>query len=357
MANHLVWHVELGMLDLSRPALGRPELHGLQEILLQDHRSPLSARGLQCGGICRDLGYVEWMHIYRRGNGTLVAAHQRTEGEKRHESHESDEHKAYKERTVRTADAAGFPAEAEVRTADGKVIHDVLIHGIQPTAIEIQRSRKSATHIRTREKAAIDRGVLSAWHTDRRDMFDRNEVPWTRTDANLPPQLIIGSPHLQIRGGFRHLEMERCDERAARPCPTKGTGRCGKRHPKSSPTQILYDDFVRGVPAGDIVQIAVKERRQTFRFWTTLEESERYEDSLGQSARVQPQALRQRSRTNAGGRATCAGRAHASQAGPVFDASGEPIPPCRFCGEPASLLGPEGEPEHWTCRRRQEAAA
>ena len=208
MANHLVWHVELGMLDLSKPALGRPELHGLQEILLQDRRSPLSARGLQCGGICRDLGYVEWMHIYRRSNGMLVAAHQQAEGEERHESNESDEHKAYKERTVRAAEAGGFPAEAEVRTADGKVIHDVLIHGIQPTSIEIQRSRKSATHIRTREKAATDRGVLPAWHTDRRDMFDRNEVPWTRTDADLPPQLIIGSPHLQIRDRMSHMPGE-----------------------------------------------------------------------------------------------------------------------------------------------------
>ncbi len=28
------------------------------------------------------------------------------------------------------------------------------------------------------------------------------------------------------------------------------------------------------------------------------------------------------------------------------------ILPCRFCGEPASLGGPEGKPEHWTCRRK-----
>ena len=27
------------------------------------------------------------------------------------------------------------------------------------------------------------------------------------------------------------------------------------------------------------------------------------------------------------------------------------IPPCRFCGKPASLTGPEGKPEHWTCRQ------
>ncbi|GKQ37192.1 hypothetical protein [Streptomyces sp. A012304] len=25
---------------------------------------------------------------------------------------------------------------------------------------------------------------------------------------------------------------------------------------------------------------------------------------------------------------------------------------CRFCGEPASMPGPEGKPEHWSCRRK-----
>jgi hypothetical protein len=28
------------------------------------------------------------------------------------------------------------------------------------------------------------------------------------------------------------------------------------------------------------------------------------------------------------------------------------IQPCRFCLNPASLRGPEGQPEHWTCRRK-----
>lgn len=27
------------------------------------------------------------------------------------------------------------------------------------------------------------------------------------------------------------------------------------------------------------------------------------------------------------------------------------IQPCRFCGNPASLQGPEDKPEHWSCRR------
>lgn len=32
--------------------------------------------------------------------------------------------------------------------------------------------------------------------------------------------------------------------------------------------------------------------------------------------------------------------------------SGAPITPCHLCGKPASLQGPEGRPEHWTCRRK-----
>lgn len=38
------------------------------------------------------------------------------------------------------------------------------------------------------------------------------------------------------------------------------------------------------------------------------------------------------------------------------DASGQAIPLCRFgCGQPASLPGPEGLPEHFSCRRKHEA--
>lgn len=28
------------------------------------------------------------------------------------------------------------------------------------------------------------------------------------------------------------------------------------------------------------------------------------------------------------------------------------ILPCRFCAQPAGLTGPEGKPEHWSCRRK-----
>ncbi len=45
--------------------------------------------------------------------------------------------------------------------------------------------------------------------------------------------------------------------------------------------------------------------------------------------------------------------AEAEEARVPTDAAGKPIPPCRFCGAPASLPGPEGLPEHLSCRRKQ----
>lgn len=35
-----------------------------------------------------------------------------------------------------------------------------------------------------------------------------------------------------------------------------------------------------------------------------------------------------------------------------FTPDGSAVAPCSFCGKPASLSGPEGKPEHWTCRRK-----
>lgn len=41
-----------------------------------------------------------------------------------------------------------------------------------------------------------------------------------------------------------------------------------------------------------------------------------------------------------------------SNTAPVPAQSTAAIQPCRFCGNPASLQGPEGKPEHWSCRRK-----
>lgn len=360
MVNFLLWHTELGELDIRKPDLGRPDLPHLWQLLLEDRRTPISRRQLQCGDICRRQGYVEWMHIYER-QGRRIAAHEAKTAERRHVANEGPEHLAYKERTVRVAVEAGHRAEMEVRTADGKVRSDVLIYGAtpRPTAIEIQRSFEPEHAIRRRDKASTDHDVLAAWHTDDTRMFNRNEVAWTRTDNNLPPLAIRDGKDLQVRGGFRHLDLEKCDERRARPCLTKRTGRCGKWHPVSSATQIHYDDFVRGVAAGEVVQAGIKEFRTTFHFWTTEVELDRYEDTVGRSTRPTGPGQRKPASGTSRQDPTCRSRPRIEiSRGPVFDWSDKshwsPLNnPCRYCGGLTHLRDEGGRPAHKTCAQDQ----
>ncbi|MDP5310452.1 hypothetical protein [Streptomyces poriferorum] len=360
MVNDKLWHTDLGELDITKPNLGRRDLPGLWELLLQDTRTPLSRRQLQCGGVCRQLGYVEWMHVYER-QGKRIAAHEAKTAERRHASNESPEHKAYKERTVRVATEAGHRAEAEVRTQDGKVRSDVLIYGAtaMPTSFEIQRSFETDGSIRRRNKASFDHGILAAWHTDDTQMFERNEVAWTRTDNNLPPRAIRDGAHLQVRGGYRYLDMEKCDERRARPCLTKRTGKCGKWHPVSTPRQISYDDFVRGVAAGDVVQAGVKEFRTTFHFWTTSQELDRYEDAEGLSVRPSGPSPRRAATGASLQDPTCRVRPRIEvRTGPVLDWRDRSHwsatnAPCRYCGAPTHLRDEAGRPADKTCAEAQ----
>lgn len=356
MVNNLLWHTELGELDIRKPDLGRPGLPGLWQRLLDDHRTPLSRRGLQCGDICRRQGYVEWMHVYER-QGQRIAAHEAKTAERRHVSNESPEHQAYKERTVRVAVEAGHRAEAEKRSSDGKIRSDVLVYGAteRPTGFEIQRSFEPEGAIRHRNKNATDHGILAAWHTDERQMFDRNEVAWTRTDNHLPPKAIRDGKHLQVRGGFRHLDLEKCDERRARPCLTKRTGKCGKWHPVSSATQIHYDDFVRGVAAGEIVQAGVKEFRTVFHYWTTAVELDRYEDTVGRSASPAGPKPRLPATATSQQEPTCRARPRIElHHGPVLDWRDRSHwshldMPCRHCGGLTRLRDEVGRPSHKTC--------
>ncbi|MET9197113.1 hypothetical protein ABZX60_27905 [Streptomyces olivaceus] len=368
MVNNLLWHVEFGLIDIRQADFGRPELQGLRRFLLADTRLPLEKRELQCGGVCRQLGYIEWMYVYER-NGQLIAAHQRSSSEQRHHTTESAEHQAYKERTVRVAVEAGHRAETEVRTPDGKVRSDVLIYGTAatPTSFEIQRSHLRADVIRRRNKAAQDHGISAAWHTDDTQMFNRNEVAWTRTDNDLPPRAIRDGKHLLIRGGYRRLEMERCDERRARPCLTKRTGKCGGWHPVSHLQQIAYDDFVRAVAAGDIVQAGVREFRTIFHFWTPTAQLEPYEDSIGKTARV-VSARRHPPATAVSDRdPTCHERTRGRpqlvmRPGPCLDWSSRShwsntTMPCQYCGHPSNMLDDLRRPTHKVCAEERLPAS
>ncbi len=344
MPNNIIRHVEHGDLDLRLPDLGRPDLPHLWERLLEDRR-PVAMRQLMCAGICLAAGRIEWMHVYNRLGGR-VAAHESKEAERLHQTNESDEHKAYKERTVRVAESAGHRAEAEVRSADGKIRTDVLVLGADGvrTGFEIQRSSISTQTVAKRNKAAIDHGISPAWHTDQRDLSIRNEVPWTRTD-NLSPEAITDGRDLLIRSGLRTLATYQCDASSPVVCPDRGHGRCGKLHFNPEVLTLHFDEYVRQVAAGTLVKVAFKQGRRTNQFWVPTADRDRYEDSIGEMARtaVPP---RQRQATSAmDGDPTCRTRP-AEESIAVRQSFlaldwrtnkvGAPLP-CRYCGKPAAL--------------------
>jgi hypothetical protein len=207
---------------------------------------------------------------------------------------------------VRAAEAGGHRAEAEVRSADGKVRTDVLVYGVgdMPHGWEHQRSRISGKTVLRRTKDALANRVLATWHTDRRDLAKVNEVPWTRTDQ-LPAERIRSDRLLMVRGGVQHMVWERCDYRNPQPCPDRRTGRCGGLHPRTEPAEVHFDDLVRHIAEARYVPIEFKARRRTLRFWVPAADRDRYENDLGHSARPTAPRRRPPASTTSGGAPTC----------------------------------------------------
>jgi hypothetical protein len=316
-------------------------------------------RGIQCAGICRSAGVVAWMYL-RQVNGQRQAVHQHAEDEARHQGPaRSPEHIAYQERIAVAAESGGFRAGTEVRTPTGPrgwIQTDTLVEGEGGRRIgwEVQLSTAPSNgpkSVRTRADKAQRLGIIPAWHTDRDDYARRNDTQWTFSNR-LPANVIAKTSGLRVVSGFRVLDFWMCDARALYPCPEKGWRRCGKPHATPKPRDVLFDDLVRKTAAGLIVPLDYRNGSRTHRFWVPADDRARYLNAMGA-----PEGNEEVPRTASG----------ASTAGPTCrprerievarDASGQPIPPCRFCGEPASLLGPEGQPEHWSCRRRQMGAA
>lgn len=351
MANNIILHAIYGRLDLRHEFLGRPDIPMLWELLLADKR-PVEKRELMCGEICRDEGRTEWMHVYER-QGRRIAAHQSVEAERRHQTNESDEHKAYKERTVRVAESAGHVAEAEVRSVDGKIRSDVLVYGVdkRPFGFEIQRSLISAQTVTRRDRLAAATGIYTAWHTDQRDLSLRNEVPWTRTD-NLSPGAIADGRDLLIRSGVRRLTPYRCDYHEPTVCPTRRSGRCGLWHFRPDVLTLHYDEYVRRVAAGQLVKVAFGLGRRANMFWVPVGDRDRYESSQTAAAAIIPAEARSRNEaTVVAGSPTCRtrGPVEAETTGP------EPIPPrqsraisAACCG--ARWPGLSGEPIVLACQ-------
>ncbi|WP_331728795.1 hypothetical protein OG693_39435 (plasmid) [Streptomyces sp. NBC_01259] len=372
MANK-VWHTRLGLdLDLNKPDLGQPGMSGLWDVLYQLDRAdgargkPVSERGLQCGGVCRDAGVVAWMYLRQQANGRREAVHEHAEDEDRHSAPMSDEHKAYQDRIIRVAEQGGFRAGSEVRTtiAPRKWFQtDAVVDNGAGLRIgwEIQLSTASTAgprSVRNRASRAMSNGITPAWHTDMTRLARRNETQWTRSD-DLPAEVIRKTGVLRVVSGFRALDIWRCDSRALYPCPDGRITRCGKTHSTPKPRDIDFDSLVRSTAAGLVVPVEFPDKTTTHRFWVSADDRDRYYDLLGgaPSGPAGPELVPKGHASNDG--PTCRPRATLipSQRPTVDWRSAShwssTARPCRFCGSVTNLRDDRQLPAHKVCYEAQ----
>lgn len=384
MANN-VWHTLLKLeLDLSRGDLGHPHIPDLwdqlyrQDRLYAARRVPVAERGLQCAGVCRKAGVVAWMHLRLQSNGRRAAVHEKAEDEARHTAVMSDEHKAYQERIVTTAEEAGFAAATEVRTAVGPrswIQTDTLVDNGNGIRIgwEVQLSNTDENglrSVRSRARKAAKNGITPAWHTDREDFSRRNDTQWTRSTP-LPARIIAAKKlgGIRVISGYRVLDFWRCDVRAVYQCPD-GVRRCGKLHVTPRPKDVFFDDLVRDTAAGLIVPMEHGPAANPMRFWVPTDDRERYFDAFGapdtEEAGNSGDIPEQR-RSTAGNQEDPTCRANLERRARVVLQAGPPVvdwrssshwllspQPCRYCNKPAHLADEEGRPAHKVCH--EEAA-
>lgn len=222
-------------LDLRLPDLGHPEFPDLWSEIYGEGADPdpellqcvRAAQGLPCGS--EAIGGSHYMYIQRR-RGKPVAVH-RNHGVHVVTAVESDEHKALKERICRDAQAAGFDADMESRSADGRRRTDVIVEGVDGIRIgwEPQMSPLTASAVRRRTALAERDGLTSMWLTKSAKAELINRAPWSRI-RETPWEVIASGEPLQIIGGVNTLETWRCDSSSVIPCPVTNSGRCGKSH-------------------------------------------------------------------------------------------------------------------------------
>ncbi|MFG3016773.1 hypothetical protein ACGFZB_41240 [Streptomyces cinerochromogenes] len=298
MAN-IVWHRKLRIyLDLTRADLGHEEYEDLLGTVYTMDRMysardvPVRERDLQCGGVCQEAG-VEAPMFLRVRNGRREAVHERAEDEERHTAPVSDEHKAYQEGILKTAQEGGYRGDSEVRTRVGRswIQTDTLIEGADGRRIgwEIQLSSAGTDgprSVRARASKAEKNGITPAWHIDRADYAQRHDSHWTRSDS-LPAYVIAKTGDLRVVSGFRALDFWRCDTRAVHPCP-HGVRRCGKVHATPTPRSILFDDLVRSTAAGLVVPIQFRTVTKQQRFWVTDADRDRLEELYADDTQLPP---------------------------------------------------------------------
>jgi hypothetical protein len=370
-----VYLVELGIaLNLTEPDLGHPSMQDLWDRLHGNTRKGQ----LQCLE-CRERkpDCPEWMYLrVRRGRREAVHLNP-TIGE--HDSAESDEHKALKERIARAAVNGGFEAMIEDRAQHGRRRTDVLVRGRGiELGFEAQLAPISSSSVRRRSNIAVADGITPVWTTtDRRaNVIDR--APWARIDR-VPWHAYLSDTQLPVRGGVRGLVIEQCS-RLGLVCPDKKARRkCSGWHGRWEPRELRsFDDLV--VRAASREYLSLKQqlsKQRAYWFWAPATDVAKLVPIETDSASP---------RISDGGTATVASTprpldrvCHYNEeilweptevpeeptvapvvalARPVrtivLDWSkpqhfGVFVKPCRICGNPAFMRDDDGRPCHKTC--------
>lgn len=381
-------------LDLDRSDLGLPQGEDLLDKLLRMRgRVPVERRGLICPD-CRDLRDRRVpMYLVQR-DGVLLASHYRRPGEKRI-SHESDEHLARKERVAKDSEDHGFRADIESSAADGHARLDVRISGANGIVLgyEPQLSEQTARGMRAREGFRRRGGIRSVWDFTDPDHPGVGTVPYVRT-PNLPASVIrVQKNPIAVRDGNFVIEEGHCSPGGTiTRCPNKpydpenptDTGYCSGWHRILVPVHqsrtfegtggLTLTQFIVEAAAGERVSFQHKGHHG----WLPADHWQKYLEANGPDPENKEHApsirqgdrrdqctedrpaseVRAEPKERRGSRTIVLESRPAQEAEapkvPV-DASGRPIPLCRFgCGAPASLPGPEGLPEHYSCRRKHE---
>jgi hypothetical protein len=381
-------------LDLDRSDLGIPQGEGLRDELVRMRgRVPVERRGLICPDCQKLRGRRVPMYLVQR-DGVWLASHYRKPGEKPI-SHESDEHLARKERVAKDSEDHGFPADIESSAADGHARLDVRISGANGIVLgyEPQLSEQTARGMRAREGFRRRGGIQSVWDFTDPDHSGIGTVPYVRT-PNLPASVIrVQKNPIAIRDGNFVLEEGQCNQRGplAR-CPHKpydpenptDAGYCGDWHRILVPVhQSRTYEGTDGLTLTQFIVEAAAGERVPFQHnghhgWLPPQQWQKYLEANGPvlDDKERAPSVRQGDRRDRctedrpesevraapkerRGSRTIVLESRAAQdveaAEVPVDASGRPIPLCRFgCGLPASMQGPEGLPEHYSCRRKNE---
>jgi len=393
--NPVVYEPTDQKLDLDRADLGIPHGEELREklIRMRGRRVPVDQRGLICPD-CRKLRNRRVpMYLVER-DGIWLASHYRKPGEKPI-SHESDEHLARKERIAKDSEDHGFRADIESTAAAGHARLDVRITGADGIVLgyEPQLSEQTARGMRAREGFRRRGGIRSVWDFADPDHPGIGAVPYVRT-PNLPASVIrVQKNPIEVRDGNFVLQegqcspggpLTRCPDKPYDPQNPTADAYCRGWHRLLIPVHqsrtfegkdgLTLTQFIVEAAAGERVPF----QRDGHHGWLPAQHWQKYLEANGPTPERQERALsvrqgdrrdrctedrpasdvRAEPKERRGSRTMVleTRAAHEPVAAEVaLDASGRQIPLCRFnCGMPASMPGPEGLPEHWSCRRKHE---